>query len=289
MPAKNASAADIDALLRDAAAQFQMVSDSAEADAAWLLADSLGYKQCKLSQLRAAQPSPDQQMRFAQAVERRRQGEPVAYILGEWDFWDFSLKLNPDVLIPRPETELLVETCLSKLSSESTGQILDLGTGSGAIALAIAKERPQTQLTATDQSAAALRVAASNAAQLGLNNVRFVHSDWFQELADQRFDLIASNPPYIDPSDPCLAKLSREPSSALIAADHGMADLRRIVQQAPNQLNQHGWLLLEHGADQAAEVRRELSRADFSHIATLRDYAGHERISLGQWRSEHIK
>ncbi|WP_342245246.1 peptide chain release factor N(5)-glutamine methyltransferase [Pseudomonas sp. OTU5201] len=222
--------------------------------------------------------------RFASYLQRRRMGEPVAYILGHQGFWSLDLEVAPDTLIPRPDTELLVETALALLPA-STSKVLDLGTGTGAIALALACERLGWEVTGVDRISAAVALAERNRARLKLNNARFVESHWFSALGEQRFALIVSNPPYIPSQDPHLAKgdVRFEPTSALVAGADGLDDIRLIIRDAPKHLLPGGWLLLEHGYDQAPAVRDLLARQGFQHVESRRDLGDHERISLGQW------
>lgn len=218
---------------------------------------------------------------FDRLFARRKDGEPMAHVLGERQFWTLRLKVSPATLIPRPETELLVELALA-LVLEPAARVLDLGTGSGAIALALAQERPAWQLTGIDSSAAALVVAEANRAALGLDNARFRHGDWLAGETD-RHHLIVANPPYIDAADPHLVRgdLRFEPRAALVAADAGMAALRAIITGAPAHLCPGGWLLLEHGSTQGAAVR-ERCAAELREVQTWRDLAGCERVSGGR-------
>ena len=219
--------------------------------------------------------------RFETLLARRLAGEPMAYLRGTQGFWTLELEVTPDVLVPRPETERLVELALTRMGEH--GALVDLGTGSGALALALKSERPAWRITATDRSAAALGVAARNAAQLGLD-VECLPGDWYAPLAGRRFDVIVSNPPYVAPDDPCLAGdgLRHEPRTALAAADAGLADLAVIVAGAAAHLLPGGWLLLEHGADQGEAVRALLTQAGFTAVETHTDLAGHPRVTLGQ-------
>lgn len=222
--------------------------------------------------------------RFGRLVERREAGEPVAYLTGRRGFWSLDLRVGPDTLIPRAETERLVELALERLPAGTPGRVADLGTGSGAIALAIASERPRLQVVATDASAAALGVARDNAVALGLANVEFRHGDWFAPLVGERFRLVASNPPYIARDDPHLARgdLRHEPARALASGADGLDDLRVIARAAGAHLEPGGWLLLEHGHDQGPAVRELLRAAGFLEVATATDLEGRDRVGLGR-------
>ncbi|MEN1941837.1 peptide chain release factor N(5)-glutamine methyltransferase [Luteimonas sp. MJ174] len=223
--------------------------------------------------------------RFQALVARRAAGEPVAYLVGSRGFWTLDLAVTPDTLIPRPETELLVEQALARLNPAASPRVADLGTGSGAIALAIASERPRASVVATDRSEAALAVARGNAAAHGLERrVEFRAGDWFAPLAGERFDLVASNPPYIADGDPHLRQgdLRHEPGAALASGPDGLEAIRRIVAAAPGHLSPGGWLLLEHGYDQAAAVRALLAAAGFEEVATVVDLEARDRVSLGR-------
>jgi release factor glutamine methyltransferase len=219
---------------------------------------------------------------FQQLIRRRLQGEPVAYIRGQQEFWSLLLEVTPAVLIPRPETELVVERVLAQLRPEAT-DVADLGTGSGAIALAIASERASLQVTAVDVSGAALEIAKRNAARLQLRNVRFERGSWFAPLAGRRFDVVAANPPYIARGDADLAsEVSRfEPHAALIAGATGLEAIEQIVAQAGAHLKPGGSLILEHGWQQAGAVRDRLVRSGFAHVRSHADLAGHERVTEG--------
>jgi len=218
-------------------------------------------------------------VRFDALVRRRAQGEPVAYITGTRDFWSMTLEVTAATLIPRPETELLVELVLERLPQR--GRVVDLGTGSGAIALAIAKERPDASVSAVDASSAALTVARRNAERLGLQRVHFAESDWFAALDEGRFDIVVSNPPYIEEGDAHLAQgdLRFEPVTALASGKDGLEDIRHIAQAAPRYLRPGGWLLLEHGWNQGPAVREVLRRTGLAGTFTAQDLEGRDRVS----------
>ncbi|WP_421570833.1 peptide chain release factor N(5)-glutamine methyltransferase [Stenotrophomonas sp. PD6] len=222
---------------------------------------------------------------FAALLQRRIAGEPVAYLLGRRGFWTLDLAVSPATLIPRPETERLVELALERLPGDRPLWVADLGTGSGAIALALASERPQAQVLATDMSAAALAVAGANARHHALPNVGFRQGSWYAPLAGERFDLIASNPPYIASDDPHLARgdLRFEPASALASGHDGLEDIRQIIEGAPVHLLPGGWLLLEHGWDQGEAIRALLDKRGFVEVATEVDLEQRDRVSLGRW------
>lgn len=217
---------------------------------------------------------------FVDWIDRRVRGEPLAYITGEREFWSRRLQVTPDVLVPRPETELLVERALV-LCEAGSAQVLDLGTGSGAVALALAIERPTWRITATDASPAALAVAAGNARALNVCNCEFVSGSWYAPVQGRGFDLIVSNPPYIAPGDPALADpaLRHEPQSALVSPPDGLTALREIIGGARMHLTAGGALALEHGNDQGPAVAEMLVRAGFSHVRCHADLAGHPRVT----------
>lgn len=271
--------------LRFARQQLHDHSDSAALDAELLLAYVLQKQRSFLYAWPEQVLSAAQQQQFQQLLAQRRQGKPIAHLLGVQEFWSLPFKISSDTLIPRPETELLVSTTLDLLNQYSTVRLLDLGTGSGAIALALAHERPQWHITATDSSAAALRIAKDNAELLELGNTGFIVSDWFEQLdAQTRFDVIISNPPYIDPADVHLQQgdVRFEPRSALVAEQQGLADLYHIIEHSQDYLYSGGWLLLEHGYDQGPQVSQHLHQYDYENIQQKQDLSGHTRISYGQ-------
>ncbi len=222
---------------------------------------------------------------FNALVQRREKGEPVAYILGYRDFWSLRLFVEPSTLIPRPDTELLVELGLSLLDPKANA-LLDLGTGTGAIALAMASECPFLHVTGVDFRPDAVLLAKRNQEVNQIKNADFLVSNWFDALIDTRYAMILSNPPYIDPLDPHLEQgdLRSEPKTALIAAENGLADIRHICNSSINYLEKDGYLLIEHGYDQANQVREIFKAAGFSSIETKKDYAGHDRVTLGQYK-----
>lgn len=220
---------------------------------------------------------------FAAQLARRARGEPIAYLVGQREFYGRAFRVTPDVLIPRPETELLIDAALSRLPAEAVCDVLDLGTGSGCIAVTLALERGRARVCACDLSVSALAVAGANARQLGAG-VEFLKSDWFQCLPNRRFDLIVSNPPYVASGDPHLGQgdLRFEPQFALSAGADGLADIRRIVGEALDHLHNGGWLILEHGHDQAPACRQLMINAGFTDVFDMRDLAGLPRICGGQ-------
>ncbi|MEL7937256.1 peptide chain release factor N(5)-glutamine methyltransferase [Pseudomonas delhiensis] len=258
-------------------------SPSARLDAELLLAAALGKPRSFLRTWPERVVDREVRERFEGWLARRRAGEPVAYILGRQGFWSLDLEVAPHTLIPRPDTELLVEAAL-QLVPASPARVLDLGTGTGAIALALACERLSWQVTGVDRIPEAVALAERNRERLRLANVGFRQSHWFSALEGERFALIVGNPPYIPGSDPHLQQgdVRFEPKSALVAGADGLDDIRLIVGQAPRFLEPGGWLLLEHGYDQAPAVRDLLLGNGFREVESRRDLGGHERISLGR-------
>ncbi len=268
--------------LKQAAAQIG--GDEAQVEAETLLGHAAGLSPTQLV-LKAQQTlSDDLVMRFNELLQRRLSGEPIAYITGEKYFHDICLQVTPSALIPRSDTELLVEQALSFMPKNTSLAVLDLGTGSGAIALSIAKARPAAQVMAVDASEAACTLAKQNAAALQLDNVQVLNGDWFAPAEGQQFDLIVSNPPYIRSGDPHLQQgdLPHEPQAALVAGEDGLAFFTTITAQAVIYLKAQGHLLFEHGYNQAAVVRNLLNQHGFSDVETVHDLSGHERVTHGQ-------
>lgn len=261
--------------------------DSPARDLEILLGHCLGKSRTWLYTWPETELDPVDLERFQSLLARRQSGEPVAYITGQREFWSLRLRVNESTLIPRPETETLVEWAL-ELSLPTDARVLDLGTGTGAIALALANERPGWQVTGVDINAAAVELALQNGRDNQLAEVRILQSDWYSAVQGKLLDLVVSNPPYIEPGDPhlSLGDVRFEPTAALVADEAGLADLRAIVQGASGHLSTGGWLLLEHGYEQGAAVRKLLIEAGFGAVATRRDLAGNERISGGRWSAE---
>ncbi|MFT4255570.1 MAG: peptide chain release factor N(5)-glutamine methyltransferase [Pseudoxanthomonas sp.] len=254
------------------------------ADAELLLAHAAGRDRAWLFAHAGDELDAAQADAFSALVARRAGGEPVAYLIGRRGFWTLDLDVGPATLIPRPETELLVELALARLPADAPARVADLGTGSGAVALAIASERPLAAVIATDFSKPALAVAVGNAQRNGIDNVWFRRGSWCDALGRERFDLIASNPPYIAGADPHLGEgdLRFEPASALASGVDGLDAIREIVRDAPAHLASNGWLLLEHGWEQGEAVRGLLCDAGFAEVATERDLEGRDRVTLGR-------
>jgi release factor glutamine methyltransferase len=274
--------ARIDTLLENAARQFSE-SDSPRLDAEVLLAHTLHKPRSYLRAFAEDAVDSATEQAFTLLVARRAAGEPVAHLTGEREFWSLPLQVSAETLIPRPDTELLVEQALEHIPLATNWRIADLGTGSGAIALAIASERPHCQIVATDISTAALATAQANAQRLGLTNVEFRHSDWCSALAkEEQFELIVSNPPYIRAADPHLEQgdVRFESRLALVAGEDGLDAIRLILKQARQHLVSGGWLLIEHGYDQGASLRELFGMAGYENVKTLQDSGQNDRLSL---------
>ncbi len=269
------------------APELERISDSARLDIEIILCHILQKNRTWLFTWPDKKLDEAQQKIFNDFFLRRKNGEPVAHVIGQREFWSLSLAVNNSTLIPRPDTELLVEVTLELFAHDQPDQVrncLDLGTGTGAIVLALASEKPRWQLLGVDKSAEAVALAEKNRGQLDFNHVTIHQSDWFTHIELRAFDVIVSNPPYIDPQDPHLEQgdVRFEPRSALIADNHGLADIDLIVHKSWNYLRSDGWLLVEHGYDQGEAVRKLLRARGFVAIETRRDLGGNERVSLGK-------
>lgn len=273
----------IEEALAQAAARLQGTSDSPRLDAEVLLCHTLGVSRAHLYTWPTQQLDAAMEQRLQTLIEQRVRGVPVAYLTGRQEFWSLPLEVSEATLIPRPETELLVERALDLLPAALPCTVLDLGTGSGAIALALASERRQAKICAVDASAAALQVASRNSRRLGLV-IELLQGDWYAPVAGRRFHMIVSNPPYIGADEPEVSQgdCRFEPRQALVAGDTGLAALQRIIQGAPEHLEPGGWLLVEHGYRQGAACRTLFHESGFSAVETVPDLQGHERITLGQ-------
>lgn len=273
---------DFQAWLRAAASELSS-SESPRRDAEILLEHVTGKARTYLLAFGETLLTPEQDAQLAALLARRKTGEPVAHLTGEREFWSLPLYVSAATLIPRPDTECLVEQALARLP-DGPCRILDLGTGTGAIALALASERPDCQVTAVDVMPDAVALAQRNLARLGFSNVQINQSSWFSALAQHAFEMIVSNPPYIDEHDPHLSQgdVRFEPLTALVAANDGLADIEHIITTAREHLVPGGWLLLEHGWTQGAAVRALFSAAGYASVETCRDYGGNERLTLGK-------
>jgi release factor glutamine methyltransferase len=278
-------ATEISRLIDEGIARIARASDAPRLDAEVLLAAALGKSRAYLL------AHPEQQIldcdatdRYESHITRRARGEPVAYILGEKEFWSLPLAVGPDTLIPRPETELLVERALLRVPADLPIRILDLGTGSGAIALALAHERPRARVVGVDVSRPAVAIAAGNAGRLGLANVEFRAGSWFEPVAGERYDLIVSNPPYIADGDPRVEAGVRryEPHAALYSGTSGLEALQGLAATAPAHLVPGGWLVVEHGDTQGEAVRRLFEQAGLTGVRTTADLAGRDRCTEGR-------
>lgn len=269
--------------LQQAIAQLQQ-SESPRRDAEILLGFVTSKARTFILAFGETELTTEQQQQLEVLLARREKGEPIAHLVGEREFWSLPLRVSPVTLIPRPDTECLVEQALARMP-ETPCSVLDLGTGTGAIALAIASERPDCSVTALDLIPDAVELARDNASRLGIPNVEVLQSDWFSALNTQRFTVIVSNPPYIDAQDPHLSQgdVRFEPRSALVAENHGLADLRTLVETARNFLEPGGWVLLEHGWQQAAQVRELFNDAGYTEIQSCQDYGGNDRLTVGRY------
>jgi release factor glutamine methyltransferase len=275
----------IKSVLAQAAELLAVTSESAVLDAEILLCKVLGKER---SHLRAW---PDKNLPLEEAgafwilVEERRQGQPIAYLTSSREFWSREFYVTPDVLIPRPDTELLIELSLKLLSKNQSANLIDLGTGSGIIAITLAAERPLAHVSATDVSQSALNIARHNASLHQLTRIHFYHSNWFAQVPEATFDLIISNPPYIAEDDAHLQRgdIRFEPQTALVAAQYGLSDIRIIADQARSRLNRQGHLLIEHGYDQQQQVQSTFIELGYEKVQTYQDLSGQPRVTCGQW------
>ncbi|MGY6277513.1 peptide chain release factor N(5)-glutamine methyltransferase [Methylomonas sp. MgM2] len=275
----------VQALLADAAKQLATGSESPQLDAEVLLCLCLNKNRSFLRAWPEHRPAKAQIACFNDLILKRRQGVPVAYLTGVREFWSREFRVGADVLIPRPDTERLIELSLDLLPADQPCKIVDLGTGSGILAVTLAAERPLAQVLATDISLTALNLARENAARLKVENVRFLASHWFDSITEKEFDLVISNPPYIASDDPHLLQgdVRFEPKTALVSDEKGLRDIRLIAEQALLHLNAGGHLLLEHGYNQPAEVREIFKRLDYKQVRTYSDLAGNPRVTSGLW------
>jgi len=265
--------------------ELNSIHDSAKLDSEVLLTYTLQKDRSYLYTWPENEVTQEQLLQFKKLIEKRKSGNPVAYLLGNKEFWSLNLKVTPNTLIPRPETELLVEHALTLIPNNETWTIADLGSGSGAIALAIASERPQCKIVATDQSVAALEIAEKNAQSNNITSITFIKSNWFESLTKQQFNLIISNPPYVSDEDPLLLQgdVRFEPSSALASGADGLADIRIIIKNAKHYLIKEAWLLLEHGFEQHEQVQTIFKDNNYKNISTINDLSGHPRVTFAQY------
>jgi release factor glutamine methyltransferase len=267
-------------------AQLNGAAERGDLDAEVLLLHLLDLERTTLRAWPERHITTDQAMQYQWLIGQRREGWPIAYLTGQREFWSRSFRVGPGVLIPRPETELLIEIALNRLPANARASLLDLGAGSGIIALTLAAERPGCSITATDASAAALAITQENARRLGISHIRYLQGHWFEPLAaDDRFDLIVSNPPYIAAEDPHLGQgdLRYEPQPALASGSDGLDAMREIIDRSPGHLHPGGWLILEHGYDQADAVTALLTAGGYHDISQYRDLQGHTRASVARY------
>ncbi len=261
------------------------VSQTPRLDSELLLAKTLNVDRVQFY-YKDVFPKRKQIQAYESLLKQRMEGIPIAYLTGYKEFWSLPLKVNQDTLIPRPETEHLVQQSLVKLDNlHQNYQVLELGTGCGAAGIAIAGERPQARISATDVSAKALKIGKYNARNLKISNIQFICSDWFSGISDQKFDLIISNPPYVDAkkiNDYELVSLAHEPRVALFADDHGISSIKQIIQGSIKFLKRHSWLIIEHGHDQSVLCKKLMQSSQFKEIHTTLDYSGIDRITAGQ-------
>ena len=281
----NTPPSTIASALKMAEQRLSQCSDSASIDARVLMEHVTGYSHADIIRKNDQALSESQQSLFDELVAMRETGAPIAYITGQREFWSMNFLVTPDTLIPRPETEILVEQALLRIPKDTEVTIADLGTGSGAIALAIAYERPHARVIASDASRLALETARVNEERLGIGNVELRLGRWFGALGQDRCDVVVSNPPYVREDDPHLSQgdVRYEPMTALVSGDDGLDAIREIITDASNHLKPGGWLLLEHGFDQGEAVLGLMQSAGFVNVETVGDLAGQDRVTLGQW------
>lgn len=265
-------------LLQEISEKLAPYSDTPRLDAQLLITHASGLSREKMLAFPNIKLNSEQEKKLNHYLARRLAGEPIAYIIGVKEFWSMEFKVTPDTLIPRPETECVVEWILTHFSSKEKLRVVDLGTGSGAIAIALAHERPQWEIHATDQNKKALEIAQYNAEKLGAKNITFFHGNWCQALPDKNYDLIISNPPYVALDDPHLKALHFEPQNALVSGKEGLDDLKIIAEQAQNYLVKGGYLVLEHGHDQSENVQNILNDLGYNDIEAYRDLGGSMRF-----------
>lgn len=276
----------IESTLHEAAQALLQVSESPRLDAEILLSQALGQERSHLRAWPEKRLSLKQQKQFEALLQKRLSGIPIAYLTGHREFWSREFEVNPDVLIPRPDTELLIELALELIPENTTYKLIDLGAGSGIIGITLAAERPLAKVTATDISLKALATARRNAETHHIGNIVFAESNWFESLpAEAQFNLVISNPPYIDAADPHLNQgdVRYEPQSALVAGRQGLGDIENIADAARKHLLRPGHILIEHGYDQQQQVQRIFKDLNYKHIKTYRDLSGQPRVTYGQW------
>ena len=276
---------DIQTTLSTATELLSNSSDSASLDAEVLLCHVLNKARSHLRAWPEKELKTVEHNQLLQLLKQRQQGVPIAYITGKKEFWSRDFKVSPAVLIPRPDTELLIELVLKLISDKPQAHLIDLGTGSGAIAITLAAERPDTKVIATDLSNTALNIAKENASAHHIKNIQFIQSNWFDKITSCNFDLVISNPPYIAHNDPHLSQgdIRFEPDSALIAKDQGLEDIQKISNHARNYLKPGGTLLVEHGYNQQIAVQAIFNSFAYSNITTHTDLSGNPRVTTGQW------
>lgn len=276
---------DIQTILTMATKCLANTSDSAWLDAEVILCHILGKPRTHLRAWPEKQLTKPQYNRFIALLKQRQQGVPIAYIIGTREFWSRNFSVDSNVLIPRPETELLLELSLNKIIDKAQAQVIDLGTGAGIIAITLAAERPDLKVFATDISHKALKKARENAAMQQIKNIHFIQSDWFNAIASTKFDLVISNPPYIASDDPHLSQgdLRFEPNTALIAADQGLQAIKTLCHQAYHYLKPDGTLLIEHGFNQQTAVQAIFAGLKYQNITTHTDLSANPRVVTGQW------